>query len=113
MDMDFMDIVEAVQTALRSGGAEVASPWFYLQFGLILAGAGIGLATNAAVKARVGMAALSTRIPLPVIRRFIRVLLTSASTAVFAILMIVSRIIMWHATWPSRSYLLAVSAKLA
>ena len=42
-----------------------------------------------------------------------RVLVTSAATAVFAILMIVSRIIMWHMTWPSRSYLLAVSAKLA
>ena len=113
MDMDVKDTFEAVQTALRAVGAEVASPWFYLQFGLILAGAGIALATNAAVKAHVDMTTLSTRFPLPVMRHFIRVLVTSASTAVFAILMIVSRIIMWHMTWPSRSYLLAVSAKLA
>ena len=111
--MDFKDIVEAVQTALRSVGAEVASPWFYLQFGLILAGAGIALATNAVVKARVDMTTLSTRFPLPVMRHFIRVLVTSAAAAVFAILMTVSRVIMWHVTWPSRSYLLAVSAKLA
>jgi small-conductance mechanosensitive channel len=32
---------------------------------------------------------------------------------VFAILMIACRIVMWHTTWPSRSYLLMVSAKLA
>ena len=38
--MDMHDIVEAVQTGLRSVGAEVSSPWFYLQFGLILAAAG-------------------------------------------------------------------------
>jgi small-conductance mechanosensitive channel len=113
MEMDVKDIVEAAHTALRSVGAEVASPWFYLQFGLILAGAGIAFAINAVVKARVDMTTLSTRFPLPVMRHFIRVLVTSASTAMFAILMIVSRIVMWHMTWPSRSYLLAVSAKLA
>jgi small-conductance mechanosensitive channel len=113
MEMDIKDIVEAVHTALRSMGAEVASPWFYLQFGLILAGAGVAFATNAAIKARVDMTTLPTRFPLPVMRHFIRVLVTSASAAVFAILMIVSRVIMWHTTWPSRSYLLAVSAKLA
>jgi small-conductance mechanosensitive channel len=113
MDADVKDVVEAVQTALRSVGAEVASPWFYLQFGVILAGAGIAVAANAAIKSRVDMSSFATRFPLPVMRHFMRVLVTSASTAVFAILMIVSRIVMWHATWPSRSYLLAVSAKLA
>ena len=60
MDTDLKDIVEAVQTALRSVGAEVASPWFYLQFGLILAGAGIALAADAAIKARVDMDTLDT-----------------------------------------------------
>src|SRR6201995_362297 len=113
MEMDIKDVIEAVQTALRSVGAEVASPWFYLQFGLILAGAGIAFAANAAIKARVDMTSLPTRFPLPVMRHFIRVLVTSASAAVFAILMIICRVIMWHTTWPSRSYLLAVSAKLA
>jgi small-conductance mechanosensitive channel len=113
MDTDFKDIVAAAQAVLRSVGAEVASPWFYLQFGLILAGAGIAFATNAAIRARVNMDSLATRWPLPVMRHFMRVLVGSAATAVFAILMIVSRIVMWHMTWPSRSYLLAVSAKLA
>ena len=112
MDMDFKDIIEAVHTGLRSVGAEVSSPWFYLQFGLILAGAGIAFATNSAVRARVDTASAATSWP-PVMRHFVRVLISSAATAVFAVLMIGCRVVMWHTTWPSRSYLLAVSAKLA
>src|SRR5258708_10795283 len=50
--------------------------------------------------------------PLP-LRHFARVVLSSASTAVFTILMVAARVTMYHSTWPSRSYLLAVSAKLA
>jgi len=37
--MDLNDITEFLLSAARSVGAEVASPWFYLQLGLILAGA--------------------------------------------------------------------------
>ena len=40
-------------------------------------------------------------------------LVAHASTAVFAVLMRVARIVMKASTWPSRSYLLAVCAKLA
>jgi small-conductance mechanosensitive channel len=93
-------------------GAEVASPWFYLQFGLILAAAGIAWAADAAIRSRVDMSSLAMRWPLP-LRHFVRVMVFSASTAIFAILMIVSRVIMYHATWPSRSYLIVVAAKLA
>ena len=73
MDMDYKSVVETVQAFARSLGAELSSPWFYLQFGLILAGAGIGLATNAAIRARVDMDKLATRWPLP-FRHFARVL---------------------------------------
>jgi small-conductance mechanosensitive channel len=110
--MDLNDIVEFLQTAARSVGAEIASPWFYLQFGLILTAAGIAYATDAAIRARVDVNSLAMRWPLP-LRHFIRVTVRSASTAVFAILMIASRVTMYHATWPSRSYLLAIAAKLA
>jgi small-conductance mechanosensitive channel len=58
------------------------------------------------------MTSFAMGLPLP-LRHFARVLVFSASTAVFAILMIAARITMYHATWPSRSYLLAVAAKLA
>ena len=112
LSMDVNEIVEAVQTALRSVGAEVASPWFYLQFGLILAAAGIAWAADAAIRSRIDLSSLAMRWPLP-LRHFVRVMVFSASTAIFAILMIASRAIMLHATWPSRSYLIAVAAKLA
>ncbi|MHC6157401.1 mechanosensitive ion channel family protein [Bradyrhizobium elkanii] len=112
MDMSLKDVLESIQMAARSVGAEVASPWFYLQFGIILAAAGLAYAADTAIHARVDMSSLAMRWPLP-LRHFARVMVKSASTAVFAVLMIISRIVMWHATWPSRSYLIAVSAKLA
>ncbi|MBR1089842.1 mechanosensitive ion channel [Bradyrhizobium manausense] len=111
MDMDLKDLMEFVQTTARSVGAEISSPWFYLQFGLILAAAGIAYAAETGIRGRVDMKSLAKRWPLP-LRHFARVMVSSASTAVFTLLVIVSRIVMYHATWPSRSYLLMVAAKL-
>jgi small-conductance mechanosensitive channel len=112
MDKDLNDVTSWVISATRSVGAEITSPWFYLQFGLILAAAGIAWAADAAIRAKVDVSSLTMRWPPP-LRHFVRVMVSSASTAVFAILMIVSRVVMWHVTWPSRSYLIAVAAKLA
>jgi len=110
--MDLNGITDFLHGAARSVGAEVTSPWFYLQCGLILAAAGIALAADAGIRARVDMTSLAMGWPLP-LRHFARVLIRSASTAVFAILVIAARIAMVQSTWPSRSYLLAVAAKLA
>ena len=110
--MDLNDIVDFLHTAARSVGAEVASPWFYLQFGLILAATGIAFAADTAIRSRVDMTSFAMGWPLP-LRHFARVLVASASTAVFAILVIAARVAMYHSTWPSRSYLLVVAAKLA
>jgi small-conductance mechanosensitive channel len=112
MDFDPKDIADFLHSAARSIGAEVTSPWFYLQFGLILAATGIALAADAAIRARVDMTSFAMRWPLP-LRHFARVLVSSASTAVFAILVIAARVTMYHSTWPSRSYMLMVAAKLA
>ena len=60
----------------RSLGAEVTSPWFYLQFGLILAAAGIAYAADAAIRARVDMSSLAMRWPLP-LRHLARVLVVA------------------------------------
>ncbi|MHC2400675.1 small-conductance mechanosensitive channel [Bradyrhizobium barranii subsp. barranii] len=109
--MDLKDFMEFVQTTARSVGAEISSPWFYLQFGLILAAAGIAYAAEAGVRNRVDMTSLAIRWPLP-LRHFARVMVSSASTAVFTLIVIISRVVMYHATWPSRSYLLMVAAKL-
>ena len=110
--MELNDIIDFLHGAARSGGAELTSPWFYLQFGLMLAAAGIAFATDAAIRARIDMTSFAMGWPLP-LRHFARVMASSASTAVFAILVIAARLAMYHSTWPSRSYLLMVAAKLA
>jgi len=112
MDFDPKDILALLQSTAASAGALITSPWSYLQFGLILAAAGIAYAADTAIRARVDMASIGLRWPQP-LRRLARVLVASASTAVFAFLVISARIGMYHWTWPSRSYLLMVSAKLA
>ena len=112
MDMDLKDVTELVVSSARSVGAEFTSPWFYLQFGLMLAAAGLAYAVDTAIRARVDMTSLAMRWPLP-LRHFARVLVACASTAVFAIALIAARVIMYHSTWPSRSYMLMVAAKLA
>jgi small-conductance mechanosensitive channel len=112
MDFDPKDILDFLRGTASSIGAEASSPWFYLQFGLMLAAAGIAYAADAAIRARVDMAKLAMRWPMP-LRHSARVLVSSASTAVFAILVIAARVTMYHSTWPSRSYLLMVAAKLA
>jgi small-conductance mechanosensitive channel len=112
MDLDLGEFYEFLQNAARSVGAEVTSPWFYLQLGLILAAAGIAFGVGAAVRSRFDLTSLAMGWPAP-LRLFLRVLVGSASTAAFAILMIVARGVMLASTWPSRSYLLEVSAKLA
>jgi small-conductance mechanosensitive channel len=110
--MDLNDIPEFLLSAARSVGAEITSPWFYLQLGLILAGAGVAYAAGAAIRSRIDLAALAMGWPAA-LRLFMRVLVGSASTAVFAVLMTLARVIMLTSTWPSRSYLLAVAANLA
>jgi small-conductance mechanosensitive channel len=112
LTMDLHDISEFLVSAARSVGAEVTSPWFYLQLGLILAGAGIALATGAAIRSWIDMTSLARGLPAP-LRLFMRVLVGSAPTAVFAVLMVLARAVMLASTWPSRSYLLSVASNLA
>jgi small-conductance mechanosensitive channel len=112
MDVDTKDILDFLQAAARSVGAEVTSPWFYFQIGLILVGAGIAYASGTAIRSRVDMKKLGASWPAP-FRMILLILVTYASTAAFALIMRVARIVMIELTWPSRSYLLAVFAKLA
>lgn len=112
MDFNLNGIWDSLQATSRSVGAEVTSPWFYFQLGLVLAAAGIGFAVSALVESRIDIASLAVRWPL-LLRRTVRVLVGSASVAVFALLMVLARNVMVMATWPSRSYLLMVAAKLA
>src|ERR1700760_2271150 len=112
MDMDTKDVLEYLQAALRSVGAEVTSPWFSFQIGVVLAGAGIAYAIGAAIRARGDTSKLGPNRPAP-FRMIVHVLVLHAPTALFAVLMRVTRIIMRMSTWPSRSYLISMCAKLA
>ncbi|WP_407177374.1 mechanosensitive ion channel family protein [Bradyrhizobium sp. STM 3562] len=112
MDFNLKDILDFLHSAARSVGAEVTSPWFYFQLGLVLAGAGIAFAVSALIQSRIDTTSLATRWPL-LLRRTVRVLVGSAWVAVFAALMVLTRNVMVLATWPSRSYLIMIAAKLA
>ena len=110
--MDLNEIAEFLNSAARSVGAEVTSPWFYLQLGLIVIGAGMALGVGTAIRSRIDTTSFAMGWPAP-LRLFMRVLVGSAPTAVFALLITLARVIMMHSTWPSRSYLLSVAASLA
>ncbi|WP_315838627.1 mechanosensitive ion channel family protein [Bradyrhizobium prioriisuperbiae] len=110
--MDLEAFYGWVLAAFRSVGAEVTSPWFYTQLGLILAATGVALAVAAALRSRIDMTSLAMGWPTP-LRLLVRVLVESSSTAVFAIVTLIVRLVMVHLTWPSRSYLLITAASLA
>ena len=110
--MGLHEIIDSLHTAARSIGAEVTSPWLYLQLGLILTAAGIALAAAAVIRSRTDMTSFAMGWPAP-LRLFIRVLVGSAPTAAFALLIVLARVVMLASTWPSRSYLLSVAANLA
>src|SRR5580704_14003703 len=90
--MDLHDITDFLHAAARSVGAEVFSPWFYLQLGLILTGAGIAFAVGAAIRSRIDMTSLAMGWPMP-LRLFMRMLVGTATTAVFALLMVAARVV--------------------
>jgi small-conductance mechanosensitive channel len=110
--MEMSDILDFLHAAARSVGAEVTSPWFYLQLGLVMAGAGISFAAGTAIRAHTDLSTLAKDWPSP-LRMMVHVLVANSSTAVFAVLMRIARLVMVASTWPSRSYLLAISTKLA
>jgi small-conductance mechanosensitive channel len=110
--IDLTQAYETLLAAARSVGAEMTSPWFYAQFGIIIAALGVGLGGGALIKARVDMSTLTMGWPAP-LRMFLRVVVDSAWTAIFALTVLLVRVVMLQATWPSRSYLIGISAKLA
>src|SRR5436309_241965 len=108
---DLNDIYAAIQTALRSIGAEIESPWFYYQLGLLLA-AGAARLLAVAVRSRIDFGSSAMGLPAA-FRLFFRTLLGSLTIAFFVLLSGLLRTAMLLMTWPSRSYLLSTAAALA
>src|SRR5215471_17285920 len=103
MDFTLSEIPGFLHSAARSVGAEVTSPWFYFQLGLLIAAAGVALAVSASIRSRIDVEALG-KDWRPSLQRFVRVLVGSASVAVFAILMALARMTMVAVIGPSGSY---------
>src|SRR5271168_4354595 len=97
--MDLNDVIEFLHTAARSIGAEIHSPWFYLQLGLMLAAGAAAYAAGAAVHARIEITELAMGWPAP-LRLSMRALVGSTSIAMFAVLMMLARMVMVATTWP-------------
>src|SRR5579863_9595707 len=65
LTMDLSGIIEYLRTAAQSVGGEIVSPWFSLQFGLMLVAGGIAFAADRALRSRVDTEPLALRWPLP------------------------------------------------
>lgn len=110
--VEIEEIYAVVQTGLRSVGAEITSPWFYFQIGVIVACAGLAHLLATALRTRLDVSSIATGWLAP-FRLLVRVLIRHSAFLAFALLMVTARVVMVETTWPSRSYLLSVAAKLA
>lgn len=106
---DIHDLLDGIMRAIR---AEISSPWFYAQIGIILVGSGLALGFASAIRGRIALGALMRAAEWPAsLRQLLRSLLRHSGIAIFALLIGLSQVIMAHAAMPS--YLLAAAASLA
>lgn len=110
--MEWDDFRQALSAAVRSAETYVTSPWFYMQVGIVLAAAGIALASASFLRARVDPTSLGMGLPAP-LRALIRVLMNRAGTIVFAILTSIARVILVQTEILNRGYLLSTATSLA
>lgn len=110
--LGFEDAQRHLATALRALGAEITSPAFYFQLSIILVGMGIAWGIGAVIRRKVTIVSITMGWPVAP-RLMFRALINNASFAAFALLMLITRLLMLASTWPSRSYLLSIAAKLA
>src|SRR5215831_87574 len=71
MDFALSSISDFLRSAARSVGAEMTSPWFFFQLGLVIAAAGAALAVSALIRSRIDVAALG-KDWRPALQRFVR-----------------------------------------
>ena len=110
--MEWVDLQQAFNAALRSAELYVTSPWFYVQIGIVLAASGAALASASFLRARVDPASLGMGLPSS-LRALVRVLLNRAGTIIFAILTSLARLILVQTEVLNRGYLLSIATSLA
>ena len=111
-----MDGVQQLTTsldkALHAALNELSSVGLVIQFGLIVAAAGIATLAATLIRRRVDLTALTMGWP-PLLRQFVRHVMADLGTIFFVMAVLLMRAAMLAVTWPSRSYLLGVAASLA
>jgi len=110
--MDWDDLRDALNRTMQSIGGEITSPWFYLQFGIILVAAGISLALGSGLRTRFDITSLTMGWPAP-LRLLARTVMQRAGTIIFALLAEISRLIMVQTGLLYRGYVLSTAVNLA
>ena len=101
-----------VGESLRSLAHDLFSVWLAIQVAEIGIAAGVASAAATLAQRRIDVTALMMGWPAP-LRQFCRLVLANIGTLVFVLVIAVFHAAMLEITWPSRSYLLGVAARLA
>ena len=101
-----------VSESLRSLAHDLFSVWLAIQVAEIGIAAGVASAAATLAQRRIDVTALMMGWPAP-LRQFCRLVLANIGTLVFVLVIAVFHAAMLEITWPSRSYLLGVAARLA
>ena len=110
--MSWADTHELLDGIVRAIRADVSSPWFYAQFGIILAGMGLALGFATVLRGIATSGALARTVEWPPsLRLLLRALLRHSGIVIFALLMDLCHVIMAHAAVPN--YLVGAAASLA
>lgn len=110
--MAWTDIHDLVSKAIRAVGTEISSPWFYLQVGIIVGGAGIALGCATAIRANMASGGVARTVGWSIpLRLLLRAVLRNSAIAIFALAMGLGQMALTEAALPS--YLVATAASLA
>jgi len=110
--MDWNDLRDALNRTMQSIGGEITSSWFYMQFGIVLATAGISLALGSSLRAKFDITSLTMGWPAP-LRLFARTMMQRAGTIIFALLTEIARVIVVQTGLLHRGYILSTAVNLA
>jgi small-conductance mechanosensitive channel len=109
---DMQQLADLLTDSARAIGTEFTSIWLPIQIGLILLATLVGTAAGALFRRRVDIATLASEWPaFP--RRILQRIASNFGIVVFILLTSSMRAVMAEVTLPTRSYLIAVAAKLA
>jgi small-conductance mechanosensitive channel len=110
--MEWNEVEETLRSGITAFAAQITSPWFYMQIGVVLVAAGLSLAASRFLRGRIDPTSTAMGLPAP-LRALIRILLHRTGTIIFILLTSVARVVMVNTGLLNRGYLLAVAASLA